>query len=210
MSEFDSDEIVISQYSSTNGQIAPMVEHCVEAAAVQVRILFCPRRLKASKMEQEQKWRKLNGERIRISIADEVTNVLMREKEMGHDLKVCIGTDSQGKRKVTEFATVIVFIRKGKGGFMYIHNETTKQKMSIKERMLTEVAKSIDVAYALCNIFSRYRVDMEVHADINTNPSFKSNNALKEAMGYIMGMGFAFRAKPDAFASSSCANKVVQ
>jgi len=55
-----------------------------------------------------------------------------------------------------------------------------------------------------------YGVDMEVHADINTNPSFKSNDALKEAMGYILGMGFAFRAKPDAFASSSCANKVVQ
>ncbi|MBK7291733.1 MAG: hypothetical protein IPI78_16700 [Chitinophagaceae bacterium] len=177
-------------------------------------------------MEQKQsvcpagrQWRKLNGERIRISIADEVTNVLMREKEIGHDLKVCIGTDSQVKGKITEFATVIVFIRKGKGGFMYIHNETTKQKMSIKERMLTEVAKSIDVAYALCNIFSRYSVDMEVHADINTNPSFKSNGALKEAMGYIMGMpvrpghpggGFAFRAKPNAFASSSCANKVVQ
>ena len=177
-------------------------------------------------MEQKQsvcpagrQWRKLNGERIRISIADEVTNVLMREKEIGHELKVCIGTDSQVKGKITEFATVIVFIRKGKGGFMYIHNETTKQKMSIKERMLTEVAKSIDVAYALCNIFSRYSVDMEVHADINTNPSFKSNDALKEAMGYIMGMpvrpghpggGFAFRAKPDAFASSSCANKVVQ
>lgn len=155
-------------------------------------------------------WRKLTGERIRVPIEEEVTNVLMREREAGHDLKVCIGTDSQVKGKITEFATVIVFIRKGKGGFMYIRNETTRVKMSIKERMLTEVAKSIEVAYALCNIFSRFSVDMEVHADINTNPSFKSNDALKEAMGYIMGMGFAFRAKPDAFASSSCANKVVQ
>ena len=35
------------------------------------------------------------------------------------------------------------------------------------------------------------------------------NDALKEAMGYIMGMGFAFKAKPYAFASSSCANKVI-
>jgi len=161
-------------------------------------------------MEQEQQWRKLNGEWIRIGIADEVTNALMREHEIGNELKVCIGTDSQAKGRITEFATVIVFIRKGKGGFMYIHNETTKQKMSIKERMLTEVAKSIEIAYALCNIFSRYSVDMEVHADINTNPSFKSNDALKEAMGYIMGMGFVFKAKPEAFASSSCANKVVQ
>ena len=162
-------------------------------------------------MEQEQQqWRKLSGERIKIPIAEEISKVLIREREMGHELKVCIGTDSQVKSKVTEFATVIVFIRKGKGGFMYIHNEITKQKMSIKQRMLMEVNKSIEVAYALCNIFSRYSVDMEVHADINTNPNFKSNDALKEAMGYIAGMGFAFKAKPEAFASSSCANKVVQ
>ena len=162
-------------------------------------------------MEQEQRqWRKLSGERIKVPIADEVTNVLMREREAGHEMKVCIGTDSQVKGKETEFATVIVFIRKGKGGFMYIHNETTKQRMSIKQRMLMEVGKSIEVAYALCNIFSRYSVDMEVHADINSNPNFKSNDALKEAMGYIVGMGFAFKAKPEAFASSSCANKVVQ
>jgi uncharacterized protein len=161
-------------------------------------------------MEQKQQWRKLSGERIKIPIAGEVMNVLMREREAGHELKVCIGTDSQVKGKETEFATVIVFIRKGKGGFMYIHNEITNQKMTIKQRMLTEVGKSIEVAYALCNIFSRYSVDMEVHADINTNPNFKSNDALKEAMGYIVGMGFAFKAKPEAFASSSCANKVVQ
>jgi uncharacterized protein len=166
----------------------------------------------------EQQWRKLSGQKINRPIEDEIRAVIVKEKEMGHQLKVCIGTDSQVKAcsgrsiggKETEFATVIVFIRKGKGGFMYINNETTLQKMSIKQRMLTEVAKSIEVAYELCKIFTVYNVDMEVHADINTNPSFKSNDALKEAMGYIMGMGFAFKAKPDAFASSSCANKVVQ
>ncbi len=161
-------------------------------------------------MEHHQQWRKLSGQKIHIPIGDEVRAAILREKEMGHQLKVCIGTDSQVKGKETEFATVIVFIRKGKGGFMYISNETTLQKMSIKQRMLTEVAKSIYVAYALCKIFTAYGVDMEVHADINTNPNFKSNDALKEAMGYIMGMGFAFKAKPEAFASSSCANKIVQ
>ncbi|MBP6025366.1 ribonuclease H-like YkuK family protein [Ferruginibacter sp.] len=166
----------------------------------------------------QQQWRKLSGQKINRPIEDEIRAVIVKEKEMGHQLKVCIGTDSQVKAcpgrsigsKETEFATVIVFIRKGKGGFMYINNEITLQKMSIKQRMLAEVAKSIEVAYELCRIFTVYNVDMEVHADINTNPSFKSNDALKEAMGYIMGMGFAFKAKPDAFASSSCANKVVQ
>lgn len=158
----------------------------------------------------EQKWRRLNGKRIKQPIEEEVRLMLMKEKALGYDLKVCIGTDSQRKGNEIEFATVIVFIRKGKGGFMYIHNEMVKRKMAIKERMLEEVARSIDIAFKLCDLFIAFNVDMEVHADINTNPNFKSNDALKEAMGYIKGMGFVFKAKPHAFASSSCANKVVQ
>jgi uncharacterized protein len=155
------------------------------------------------------RWRKFNGDTISLPIKSAVEDAIKRETENGFRLKVCIGTDSQVKGLETEFATVIVFLRERCGGFMFIHNERTTQKFSIKERMLVEVAKSIEVAYELCDLFTLYDVDMEVHADINTNPSFKSNEALKEAMGYILGMGFAFKAKPEAFASSSCANKIV-
>jgi len=158
----------------------------------------------------EKQWRKLNGQPITIPIEDEVRDALMRESAAGNSMRVCIGTDSQVKGKVTEFATVIVFVRQGKGAFMYISNQTTTRKLAIKQRMLEEVAMSIEVAFALCDLFTAFNVAMEVHADINTNPNFKSNDALKDAMGYIMGMGFAFKAKPHAFASSSCANKVVQ
>jgi predicted RNase H-related nuclease YkuK (DUF458 family) len=161
-------------------------------------------------MEQLQQWQKPDGTRIATPIGDEIRSVLIREKKMGNTLKVCIGTDSQVKGALTQFATVIVFLRKGKGGFMYVLPETSRRKMSIKERMLKEVAKSIEIAYSLSRLFTLYDVDLEVHADINTNPQFKSNDALREAMGYILGMGFAFRAKPHAFASSNCANKMVQ
>lgn len=154
-------------------------------------------------------WRKFNGDTIDEPIKDAVEIAIKRESDNGYKLKVCIGTDSQVKGAETEFATVIVFLREGRGGFMFINNFRTKQQFSIKERMLLEVAKSIEIAYELCDLFTVYDVDMEVHADINTNPNFKSNAALKEAMGYILGMGFAFKAKPEAFASSSCANKVV-
>ena len=154
-------------------------------------------------------WRKFNGDPIQLHIKDAVEQAIKRESAAGFHLKVCIGTDSQVKGKETEFATVIVFLREGHGGFMFIHNEKTVHKYSIKERMLVEVAKSIEIAYELCDLFTLYDVDMEVHADINTNPQFKSNEALRGAMGYILGMGFAFKAKPEAFASSSCANKVV-
>jgi predicted RNase H-related nuclease YkuK (DUF458 family) len=160
-------------------------------------------------METAMNWRKLNGERIELPIKEAVEQTLIREQEAGHKLKVCIGTDSQVYGKITEFATVIVFLREGRGGFMFIQNDKMRSNMSIKERMLLEVSKSIEIAYAICDLLDFYDVDLEVHADINTNPQFKSNAALSEAMGYILSMGFQFKAKPDAFASSSCANKVV-
>src|SRR5579872_2870264 len=102
--------------------------------------------IKDKAMEQLKKWRKPDGTLIKGSIEDEIRSVLVKEKTRGNQLKVCIGTDSQVKANRTEFATVIVFLRKGKGGFMYVHQETTTRKMSIKERMLQEVAKSIDIA----------------------------------------------------------------
>jgi predicted RNase H-related nuclease YkuK (DUF458 family) len=154
-------------------------------------------------------WKKFSGEIIHSSIIEEVENAIIRESDNGYRLKVCIGTDSQVKGPLTDFATVIVLLREHHGGFMYIHQEKTTQKMSIKERMLVEVQKSIETAYSICDLLDLYHVDLEVHADINTNPMFKSNKALNEAMGYILSMGFIFKAKPEAFASSTCADKMV-
>jgi predicted RNase H-related nuclease YkuK (DUF458 family) len=154
-------------------------------------------------------WKKFSGEVIHSSILEEVEQAIIRETEKGFHLKVCIGTDSQVKGPVTDFATVIVLLREHHGGFMYIHQEKTLQKMSIKERMMVEVQKSIETAYSVCDLLDLYDVDLEVHADINTNPMFKSNKALNEAMGYILSMGFIFKAKPEAFASSTCADKMV-
>ncbi|MEY3738157.1 MAG: hypothetical protein RL544_935 [Bacteroidota bacterium] len=154
-------------------------------------------------------WRKLNGEKILVPIKEAVKNAIEIETAKNNKLKVCIGTDSQVKGNITEFATVIVFLRERKGGFMFIHNEKSTNKYHIKERMLLEVSKSVEVAYELCDLFIEYNVEMEIHADINTNPQFKSNDALKDSMGYILGMGFNIKVKPEAFASSCCADRIV-
>ena len=154
-------------------------------------------------------WRRLDGAPIEESLHEAVRSAILRETKAGHQLKVCIGSDSQVKGGIVYYATVIVFLREKKGGFMFIHNSKREHNPSIKERMITEVAMSVEVAYNLCDLLDKYNVELEVHADINTDPSFQSNTALKEAMGYILGMGFVFKAKPDAFASSSCADKIV-
>ncbi|MCB0736350.1 MAG: hypothetical protein KDC92_02470 [Bacteroidetes bacterium] len=154
-------------------------------------------------------WRKLSGERIENDIVSEVEKIIISEKNNGHRLKICIGTDSQEVHGKFEFATVIVFLRKRSGGFMLINNHTIPSPIGLKERMLLEVGKSIDIAYKLCDVLDKHNVGLEVHADINTDPKFKSNTALSDAMGYILSMGYVFKAKPDAFASSSCADRFV-
>lgn len=160
-------------------------------------------------METQFNWRRLNGDALESNLLESVENVLIREKANGIKLKVCIGSDSQIKGEIIEYASVIVFLREKKGGFMFVATESKKQTMGIKERMISEVARSVQVAYALCDLLDKHKVELEVHADINTDPEFPSNVALKEAMGYILGMGFVFKAKPDAFASSCCADKMV-
>lgn len=154
-------------------------------------------------------WRKLSGDRLQRSLYEEVEAVIADEIKL-HKLKVCIGTDSQAKGDIIEFATAVVFLREGKGGFVYVNKYKTDRNFGLKQRMIHEVSDSVEVAYALCPIFDKYQVEMEVHADINTDPQFQSNIAFKEAMGYILGMGYTFKAKPEAFASTYCANKVVK
>lgn len=134
---------------------------------------------------------------------------IIRERNLGYELKVFIGSDSHVYGNEIQYATAIVFVRKGKGAFTFIRKQKEFQKISIKERMLNEVNKSVEISYRIFEILEKYNVEMEVHADINTDPDFKSNIALKDAMGYILGMGYVFKAKPYAFASSNCADMMV-
>lgn len=154
-------------------------------------------------------WRQMNGTAVLDELGTAVEKMILQEKKSGYRLKICIGTDSQVKGATTEYATVVVLIREGHGGRMLVHKSKEKQKISIKERLLKEVAMSIETAYSLITVLNQYDIALEVHADINSDPQFKSQVSYAEAKGYILGMGFEFKAKPFAFASSSCANKMV-
>jgi predicted RNase H-related nuclease YkuK (DUF458 family) len=158
---------------------------------------------------QQEIWQNMNGKIFRKPITQLVEEAIILEQANGHRLKVCVGSDSHVYGDTVSYATAVVFVREGKGAFTFIRKERAVQSISIKERMLNEVNKSVEIAYAICAVLENYNVEMEVHADINTDPEFKSNTALKDAMGYILGMGYVFKAKPYAFASSNCADMMV-
>ncbi len=152
-------------------------------------------------------WKTFYGSTILEPITDAVEKKLLELLTTGYRIKVCIGSDSMVYGNEVQFATAIVFVIVGNGGCMYIKKQKEYRKIPLKERMLMEIGQSVEIAYVLDPILKKMNIPMEIHADINQDPKFPSNASLKEAMGYIQSMGYAFVAKPNAFASSVCADR---
>lgn len=155
-------------------------------------------------------------------INDYLTKLFDEEIAKGYKLKVGVGTDSQkfGGKGCYKFATVILIstsedlgggITVGRGGMIVAatYNNTFKKanKELVNERMVYEVSKSVEVAYEIAPLLDLYDIKLEIHADINPDPKWESNKALQTAVGYILGMGYSFKVKPEAWAASTAADK---
>lgn len=166
------------------------------------------------------KWKR-NDEVIKVPIVEYLEQLFEKEMEKGIRLKVSIGTDSQkASRGSYKFATVILIrtfedlgggVIVGRGGMVisstYYNEFKAKNKELVNERMVFEVSKSVEVAYEIAPLLDLYDVPLEIHADINPDPIHESNKALQQAIGYILGMGYSFKVKPDAYAASNAADK---
>ncbi len=172
-------------------------------------------------MTNNSKWYRVNKGFINTPLFGYLDNLFKREHENGYKLKVAIGTDSQKNSNGYRFATVIVIIREenlgdgvvmGRGGMIvaktYYSDKYKQTRGGVKERMLFEVANSVEVAYEISPLLDTYNIPLEVHADINPDVKWESSKALSEAVGYILGMGYEFRVKPNAWASSSVADNI--
>lgn len=170
--------------------------------------------------ETDFKWHRVGGKKINIPLIDYIENLFEKEFELGRTVKVAVGTDSQRKTNGYKFATVIVITTYedlgagtvvGRGamviGANYFSDKYKKGKKGVKERMLFEVSKSIEVAYKISPLLDLYDIPLEVHADINPDVKWESNKALSEAIGYILGMGYDFKVKPNAWAATKSADK---
>lgn len=165
------------------------------------------------------KWERA-GKKINVSLLEYLESLIKEELDLKHELMVSVGTDSQKNGKGYKFATVILItVREdigggvivGRGGKIisatYNINVFGKDKEGVNERMLTEVSKSIEVAYEIAPLLDLYGIKMEIHADINPDPKWESSKSLSQAIGYILGMGYEFKVKPSAWAASYCGDK---
>ncbi len=171
---------------------------------------------------------KRNGKVIEENLVDYLEKLFDEQLEKNRMMKVSIGTDSQKiKGTLYKFATVILIsttedlgggVIVGRGGMIiaatYNHDFMKKDtdgrkrdKELVNERMVFEVGKSIEVATQIAELLDVYEIPLEIHADINPNPKHDSNKALQSAVGYILGMGYEFKIKPEAWAASTAADR---
>jgi predicted RNase H-related nuclease YkuK (DUF458 family) len=174
------------------------------------------------------KWKRVSKGLINEPLEDYLVKIFEDEIAKGYDLTVCIGTDSKRRGGGYQFATALIIkitenigkdkfgrpINQGRGGIVmganYFDPTLKKGKEGVKERMLIEVAKTIEVAYQIAPLLDLYGVKLEIHADVNPDVRWESNKAFSEAVGYMVGMGYDFKVKPDAFAASSGADKLLR
>ena len=125
------------------------------------------------------------------------------------DVEILIGSDSQSYgNKKTIYGVVIALYTKGKGAHVLCSREVVKMEPNLSTKLITEVWKSIEVAeYLRENGLPR---PTYIDIDLNPDPKFKSNRALREAVGLVEGMGYRVRYKHVGAMMTYAANKLVR
>ena len=145
-------------------------------------------------------WKTLSEDRI-LDILEFVRNA-SRDGQAVH-----VGTDSLQAGRFTQFVTVVVILTPRKGGRVAYRREVVPRITSLRERLLTEVWKSVDLGLHFSPIVSG---DLSVHIDANPVVAYKSSAYVQELVGLVVGQGFKALIKPESWAASHAADHIVR
>lgn len=155
-------------------------------------------------------FKKLDGTKIE-DIATYIDNYIMKFSD--ETFEIFIGTDSQKvrKRNLVYYSSVICIYRRGKGAHIIYTKEKRNDINGILDRLREEVNYSIGLAVYLRENEILYDKNIvSLHLDLSPNIENKSNKIFKEMSGWVSGMGFDWRGKPDACAASYASDMVVR
>jgi predicted RNase H-related nuclease YkuK (DUF458 family) len=134
--------------------------------------------------------------------------------ESSPESAVYLGTDSirftKKGQKYARYTTIVVLHIDGNHGCRLFENTVVLPDYnSIKQRMLNEVMFTVEHGMEIVDYIGGR--PFEIHIDVNKDERHKSNVALKEARGYILGsFGIEPKFKPDAQAATHGADHLVR
>ena len=121
--------------------------------------------------------------------------------------KVYIGTDSMLRGDSCNFATVVAFHNNDIRVANYHYkrfNVTNSEYDDLKSKITEEVSLAIQAAQFINSLCPS--ASIEVHVDIGKNNVNKTRVLLPMVKGWVSGMGYILRVKPESWASSSIAD----
>ena len=132
------------------------------------------------------------------------------------DIQFWLGSDSQvyPKKGKIKYVVAIVMYRVSQGARIYFANKETDIPRGLKKQPLARVRLWNEVCWSVMvsDVFEPklmelgYLVD-EVHADVNEDKRFLSNEVMAAVLGYITSKGYVGKAKPDAYSASKAADR---
>lgn len=130
-----------------------------------------------------------SGQNIGTNLVDYV-----KQYRIDHpDMQVLIGCDSQNHKRDTIYAIVIGLYRPLKGAHVIYSKFNANRERDTVTRLLNEVWYSVNVAELLK---SELGIQAEwIDIDLNRDEKFRSNQALRSAIGLVEGMGYKVRYK---------------
>ena len=148
----------------------------------------------------------LTGSGGRISLDEMKEKIASHTKDNG---SIFVGCDSQIRKEHCTFCTVVCLIGADdqKGGYYFFKREKESRNTytNLLVRMLKEVECSVNMAYEIMEEYPN--ADIEIHIDANSRKGAATSKYYDTLVGYATGAGFKCKVKPDAWASSSIADK---
>ena len=145
-------------------------------------------------------WRTLTGR----PIGDVVDFV----REHARDGQVVhLGTDSLQLRRHSRFVTVVAILTPGRGGRAIWTRAVSPRIASLRERLLREVWLSVELGLRLHPVVPG---PLHVHIDANPIARHKSSAYVQELVGLVVSQGFRAVIKPESWAASRAADRLVR
>jgi uncharacterized protein len=115
---------------------------------------------------------------------------------------IYVGTDSMLKHDYCKFASVIAIHSNELDVANYFFKKKTlpsNQYKSLQNKIFEEVDCSIEIAKECAKRFPNAKI--EVHVDVGKTNRSKTRIYIEMLKGWVTGMGYLFKAKPQSWAS---------
>lgn len=125
------------------------------------------------------------------------------------DTAIYVACDSNRFKRKTLFGVVVVLLKNGVGeGSVFAEKIWSKTRMDINTRLLKEVEYTIKCAQWVQDYIDGR--DLEIHLDINPDYRHLSHKVMNQAVGWVKGVGFDVKVKPESWAAHAAADHLVR